>query len=329
MNCWITRYGVKPSETISLLSKGIPKWQFSSDNPSCLCQHGNFLYVGGEFPDKSTVTSFIYNGFSWEMTGLTEINAKQLCHLSISPKNQLIAGACWGDGSVFTLKYNKTGRLLKESFRIINSCAKTSDSHAHCSIFFENELYSTDIGLDKINCFSLHNGYFHLHSSITLPSGSGPRHIVLNRKKRFLYCITENSCELFTLNIRTPSQMKMLSSSKIEHCAFNDVCYGASLALSEDCRHLYASVRGTDKIYHFYINSYGLPVLADSAFCHGNWPRHICLIDHDRFLGIANQKSDELIILKRNSLTGSLYRNPYIRVSYPGINFIEENRCKS
>jgi 6-phosphogluconolactonase (cycloisomerase 2 family) len=83
--------------------------------------------------------------------------------------------------------------------------------------------------------------------------------------------------------------------------------YPAEIQISRDGRFLYASNRGADTIATFRVEPSGGQLTFDGAVpCGGDWPRHFALDPSERWLYVANQKSNSVACLPRDPETGKL-----------------------
>lgn len=67
----------------------------------------------------------------------------------------------------------------------------------------------------------------------------------------------------------------------------------------------------------------GLLEKAADNNCFGDWPRHIALFGDDRYIAIANERSDEVVIAERNSETGLIF-GEVNRIDFKRPSFVAE-----
>jgi 6-phosphogluconolactonase len=93
----------------------------------------------------------------------------------------------------------------------------------------------------------------------------------------------------------------------------------ADIHLSPDARFLYCTNRGkSNSIAIFSIDSTGKASPAGFTQTYGEKPRNFAIDPTGSYLLVANQESNEIVIFKRNKLTGQLeYTGKKIAVGKP------------
>lgn len=324
MNFLISGYGDRTSPTLKLYHNDRIVWRDSILNPSYLCQTDTLLFAVGEFEEHSSITSYKKTKIGYRKISVLNLEGKQLCHLSLDERQQLIAGSCWGNGTFYTVFYHSDGTFGKHSVYKVPSDNVNEISRFHSSVFHKNWLFTVNIGIDQIICFDIRGGICCEYSRLAFPRHTGPRHLLLHVYREILYCITEDSSQLFVIDIEHPKNMKIVFFTDLKSSHFTGRCYGSSLAAAKNFSDLYAANRGENTIVHFHLDKNGIPIFSQHTSCHGDWPRHIALIESDSYLAIANQKSNEAVFLKRNPDSGLLCSIPSKKIFHPDISFISE-----
>lgn len=329
MSYLISGYGPEGQSNITFYSSGkSPLWTSQIPNPSFLCQDGQILFAAGEFEDHCTITSFLReeeNGHPvWKETDTIRLNGTCLCHLSTHPEDHFLAGSCWGDGTFFTISYHKDGSFGKILYEEQQTDGTGNQSRVHCTQILGDFIFVVNIELDMIVCYRQTGGVPTEYSRLTLPKGTGPRHIYANEEKKLFYCVTEYSSQLLTIDYSNPAEMKLLQSQPLLHPEFHGESYGSTLAVTKDHLHLYAANRGENTIAHFLLDTNGFPVYSDRTSCLGDWPRHIALTDQDTLLAVTNQKSGNIIFLERDRDSGKLKEKAVRKIEQPEVSFITD-----
>jgi len=179
--------------------------------------------------------------------------------------------------------------------------------HAHMVLeAVENgTIWVADLGLDQLIRYRLNEqGKLNETGRLTMPAGSGPRHMTLHPSGQFLYVVGELDSTVSTFR-QSKSGFELIQTlSTIE----NDVeSYGAELHLSPDGRFLYISNRGEDSIACFAVeDTTGLLILQQIIASGGKTPRNFALTPSGQHLLAAHQNSEAITILRRDAQTGKL-----------------------
>jgi 6-phosphogluconolactonase len=315
-------YGTGQTPTILLLRGDDILWSSNIPNPSYLCKTDDLLFAVGEFDDHCTITSFKKEGSAYAQKDCIQLEGTCLCHLSAHPDAHFLAASCWGNGLFFTVAYHEDGTFGDILYKEYQSDDTGRKSRVHCALIDEDWIYVVNIELDLIFCYHLENGIPAEYSRLSLPTGTGPRHICLNKENQLIYCVTEYSSQLLTIDCSNRMNMKLLSAVSLLDPSFEGTSYGSTLAVTKDQQHIYCANRGENTIAHFTINDQGLPIFSDRTSCLGDWPRHIALLENDSLLAIANQNSGEIVFLSRDSQNGKLAQKSDRKITLTGASFV-------
>ncbi len=324
MKFWISGYSKEGSPSVSLydLDCQTAVWTANLPNPSYLCFQEPFLFALGEFHDHGQLTSFrLQNGTLVPIDSL-RVEGGALCHITVNASRTFLAGSCWETGHFFTVRLHPDGTFGQVLFSQILDDGTRRKSRMHFSKILGEYIYGVNIELDAIFCFRHENGILCPVSVLRLPSGCGPRHFYADEKRQLFYCVTEYSSELLVIDSSHRENLRLLDRYPLLDPGFSGESTGSTLAVSHNGKDLYAANRGEDTIVHFHLSDEGIPTLAGRYSCYGNCPRHIALLGKDRLLGIANQKSDEVILLERDSANGMLGKMPVNRIPFASPSFI-------
>lgn len=327
MKFWISGYSRKdcPSAALYDLKQNAALWTANLENPSYLCFNGPYLFALGEFDNYATLSSFYRDGDTFLPVDTLRLEGGALCHITTDFSMQFLAGSCWGTGHFFTVALNPDGTFGPLLFSRMLDDGTGRKSRMHFSKILGNYLYGVNIELDAIFCFQQEKGQLTPVSILQLPQGCGPRHFYADEKRQRFYCVTEYSSELLVIDSSRPKQLRLLERHSLLAPGFSGESTGSTLAVSQDGADLYAANRGEDTIVHFRLSPEGHPVLAGRYSCHGKCPRHIALLDHDQILGIANQNSDQVILLERNVHDGALGVEPAVKIPFASPSFVAED----
>ncbi|WFC99950.1 hypothetical protein MYAM1_002696 [Malassezia yamatoensis] len=223
--------------------------------------------------------------------------------------------ANYDSGSVSVIDLFQDGRLSSThtiAFRregVGKVAARQEKSHAHQVIPSPDSkhVYVCDLGCDAIHVLSVgQTAQYALHrSSITVPAGSGPRHLVFHQNRAFV--TMELSCEVQAFRWDGVSLFAQGEPVRLSPPGRHLETL-AEVALSPDGQFLYVSCRGDPHE----------DAIALLRVCHGELgkveyfpsggcvPRHFSLSPDGKWLAVANQGSGSLVLLERDEKTGRL-----------------------
>ncbi|KAL7917196.1 Lactonase, 7-bladed beta-propeller domain-containing protein [Trichoderma austrokoningii] len=168
-------------------------------------------------------------------------------------------------------------------------------------------------------------------NNITLEPGTGPRHVTFrefNRTRTFMYLVSEldNTIRVFTLdgvnNVhRGLSSHSSLNIALIQMVSTmgpgsnrsepDNVNLAAEVVVSNDGMFAYVSNRNTVSyntdtlaIYSIHPGESEHLVYMGNTPTYGKIPRHFSLSPNNRFIAVANQVSNNLVVLERNQTSG-------------------------
>ena len=179
----------------------------------------------------------------------------------------------------------------------------------HASLFTKNGLFTADLGLDAIKRYS-YDGEKHVadkQASINLPNGAGPRHFKFNKNGKFLYVINEVNSTITVFQKQDNGDFTTIETQSTVAADYKEKSYCADLHFSKDGKFLYGSNRGENTIVSFKVNQKtGKLTLAGRESVQGDWPRNFVIDPTDNFLLVANERSNNITVFRRNKENGSL-----------------------
>jgi len=144
-------------------------------------------------------------------------------------------------------------------------------------------------------------------ASIQLPPGSGPRHLLFSADGKHAWLTMEMSAQVAVFDYRDG---QLEQTQMIDLAAGQPVSDKAAAALhaSADGKFLYVSNRGTaNQVLVFAIEpETGHLKELQRRSVEGDHPREFSLDPSGRFLLIANQKSNQIVVVERDAKTGLL-----------------------
>jgi len=293
-------------------------------NPSYLdlSPDGKYLYACTETrtPFEGSISSFKIDSLNGQ---INPINIKASgganpVYVDIHHSGKYLVNANYNGGSVSLFDMNEDGSLndSKYIFQFKDSSINKSrqeSSHIHSANFSPDYkfVYLPDLGADKIRVFEFHpdsmKQFFENKSlEVKTKPESGPRHFTFHPSGKFAYCIEELSgtvCVYSYFNGKLTEIQHVKSYSKTQ-----DTYGSADIHISSDGLFLYASNRWIDEntISVFSISKNGKIKLIQHQKTGGEHPRNFTLDPSGKFLLVANQISNNLVVFKRDIKTGIL-----------------------
>lgn len=189
-------------------------------------------------------------------------------------------------------------------------------AHVHSTVSSPDGQYvfSNDLGADKIFAYRFDpkaNPELPLTAatpaSVQLPPGSGPRHLLFSADGKHAWLTMEMSAQVAVFDYKDG---KLEQTQMVELATGQPVSDKAAAALhaSSDGKFLYVSNRGTaNQLLVFAIDpATGHLKELQRRSVEGDHPREFSLDPSGKFLLIANQKSNQIVVVERDSKTGLL-----------------------
>ena len=317
-------------------SEGIYYYQFNSDgsakaisqrkaiDPSFLVTSTkkDFVYSVSEGGNgKGAVNAYSFNKITGEFTQFNSVlsGGDHPCHISTDRKNRFVFVSNYSGGNLSAIAINADGSLSNEKQTIqhtgssVNK-ARQEKAHVHSAVLSPDEkfLVVQDLGTDKISVYAvdLNNQTKPLSenpvSVFNCNPGDGPRHISFHSTKPFVYAVQELTGSVTVLAFKN-GELRKLQQINMFDKVTDKKSGAADIHLSPDGKFLYTSNRADYNdlaIYKVGVN--GLLTWAGSQSTLGLAPRNFAIDPTGNFLLAANQNSNEIVVFKRNKMTGLL-----------------------
>ena len=291
-------------------------------NPSYLALHptGRMLYAVNEIESYQGKPSGAVSAFSVaERTGeLTPLGPQQAseggapCYVSVDASGRAVLVANYVGGNIAVLPVNAGGlgtatSVVKHSGRGPNT-ERQEAAHAHCIIPDPSNRYAlaADLGIDKVLVYRLDaekGTLTHVESGdARLAAGAGPRHLAFHPKLPIVY--VANELDSTVTSLRFDAANGTLTVIETRSCLPTDwkgTSFTADIHLTRDGRNLYVSNRGHNSIAMFAVDAKGAIELKQTISTEGDWPRNFALEPSERFLLVANQRSNDIVVLARDA----------------------------
>jgi 6-phosphogluconolactonase len=319
--------------TNSCESKGIYTYDFDTNtggfnlksatenvvNPSYLTvsKNNNYVYSVNENGAESTVSSFGYNASSGKLSLINKQSSKGAdpCYIINDDKNVIVANYSGGNISVFGK--NSDGSI-SEAKQVVQHFGKGINAqrqegpHVHMVHFSPDRKFvlSNDLGTDKVYSYQYNpnaaNEVLKIKDSISVKSGSGPRHLTFSNDGKFVYLLQELDGTL-TVFSYSNGLLKKIEETTILAKDFKGTFGSADIHISPDGKFLYATNRGeANTISIFKILRNGKLLSKGQTSTMGKGPRNFVIDPTGKFLLVGHQYTNDVVIFKRNVTTGAL-----------------------
>ncbi len=287
-------------------------------NPSYLALSSDkkFVYAVSESGTASKAGAFAYdaNHAGFRFLNSSDTQGQGPCYITASENHVFTANYGGGSISVFGRKsdgsLSELLQLVKHTGSSINPKRQTKP-YVHQVVFTPDMQYllANDLGTDHVTIYRYNkkgNGEILTpHDSIRVKAGSGPRHLTISKNGKYVYLLQEldGTVSVMTLNngrLKIIQETSVVLKQGIETGA-------ADIHLSPDGKFLYATNRGTvNDITCFAVGKNGNLTLKQQIPTGGIAPRNFAITPDGKYLFVGNQRSDMIVIMKRDKKTGFL-----------------------
>ena len=233
-------------------------------------------------------------------------------------KNILITSNIWS-GNISSFKIKDNGHISRKICTILEKQkgsfknSKYQDmSHPHSINFSSDYNYSIacDRGSDLITIYKcLDNGNLRINSQYQIKKGSGPRHMVFDKKNNYIYVLNElNSSIIMFKYKKNNGEIEYLDSIGTLPNNYTEQNMTSEIQISNCGKFLYCTNRGHNSIALYHIKKNGRLKILDHFSTLGNWPRSFILDPTGKWLIVCNEYSNDVYIFKINKQNGSLKR---------------------
>lgn len=320
-------------------SEGIYVYQFNSadgsakmishiktSNPSFVAVSPNEAFVYAVREDAANngkggaIAAFSFN----KQTGmLSFINQQSTggnhpCYVSVDKTGSWVVAGNYSSGSVTVFPVQVNGSLGAATTIIQHegsgpNKARQNSPHVHCTFFSADNrfLFVPDLGIDKVMIYA----FDEITGKLTPAKqpfaqsigGAGPRHFCFHPSNKYAYLIEELSGTVIGYKYKNG---RLKTRQLISTMPAGDTSFAGSadIHISPDGKFLYASNRAdANSIAIFSINQKnGKLLFVAHQSTLGKTPRNFNVDPTGEFLLVANQNSDEIVIFKRDKITGLL-----------------------
>lgn len=320
-------------------SKGIYVYQFDAAtgdaklvstaatvNPSylALAPGNKLLYAVNETnkEEPGKVSAFAFDRATGELRFLNQqvSGGDDPCYVSVDSKRKWVMVANYSGGNLSALPVHADGSLGAPAQTIQHTGTgpnkdRQEMAHVHSVTFTPDERYliAADLGLDELSIFRF-NPAAGTHplmpaadSVKKVEPGAGPRHISFYPGKPYVYLMTEmgGAVDAFRWSGGKLTQFQHISSLPAD---FKGDIGSADIHVAPRGKFLYASNRGDANSLAIYAidSASGKLTIKGFASTQGKTPRNFMIDPTGKWLLVANQRSDNVVVFRIDQKTGLL-----------------------
>jgi 6-phosphogluconolactonase len=312
-------------------------------NPSFVIVHPNrrWLYAVSETSQQDGAPGAVWalriTREEWSMKSINhQMSGGDLpCHLEIDSTGRWLLVSNYGSGTVSVLPILSDGALGEMTDLIQHhgsgpNSERQEGPHAHSATFTPDQRFAivADLGIDALQVYAFDSaaGRLLAPTRVSTRPGAGPRFKVFHPNGQYVYVAHEldNTVVVYDYDaangrLRERQIVETLPPSVPESTV-------ADILISPSGDRLYVSNRGHDSISIFEIEEDGRLARLAIRPCGGRCPRNFAFTPSGRFLLVANQESDEVVVLPVLDGEEALGA-PVARTTVPGascVHFVKE-----
>lgn len=287
-------------------------------NPSFLCMSPDkkFVYSVNEGEQGSAANAFSFEAETGTLTllnrSLTE--GKGPCHIACTPMHVFTANYGGGSLSVFGRKVDGSLTELQQKIQHIGSSVnidRQAEPHVHQIVVSKDNrfVYANDLGTDRVTVYAYHPSaaqeVLTPWDTLAVKPGSGPRHLVFSKNGKNAYLVQELNggvsildCSKGRLTLKQETTLLIQPDQK---------GWAADIHLSPDGKFLYATNRApANNITCFSVDRAGKLTFCSQVPTLGDGPRNFALTPDGKYLLVAHQFTNNIVVFSRNKKTGAL-----------------------
>lgn len=326
-------------------SAGIHAWRFDSTtgkatpigvvattiNPTFLAIHpdGRHLYAANETDTwqgkpGGYVTAYKIDKASGNLTELGQQSTVGAgpCHLNVDATGKALVAVNYGGGSLASFPIHPDGSLGAHATFIQHhgssvDASRQKEPHAHSVNLSPDNHFALvcDLGMDQVLSYAIHPAQGTLTekpaSSVSLPSGSGPRHLAFTPDHEFAFVNGEMLSTVSSFRF-SPAHAELTRIGTVstlpaditpEKAKANST---AEVRVHPSGKFVYVSNRGHDSIAVFRHDGHGGLTRVSNVSTGGHTPRNFNFDPTGRWFWAENQGSDSILIFSVDAATGDL-----------------------
>lgn len=304
------------------------------ENPTFLTVvGGKYLYSVNENggTKQGEVSAFSFDAAAGQLKFLNKqpSGGDGPCYVTVDNSGKWLLVGNYSGGSLAALPVKGDGSLGPAAQVIQHSgkgvMPQQDKAHVHATVLSpdQNFLFVPDLGIDKVMIYRFQPGEKQPLSAAKVPyavinSGGGPRHFTFHPTKPFAYVI-EEIAGYVTAYRYDQGKLTFLQRIITHPQDFTGNVDAADIHISPDGKFLYASNRGEINTLAVFAVDQESGKLSPVGFpsVQGITPRNFLIDPSGQWVLVANQRSSNIVIFRRDAATGLLTSMGQVEVPNP------------
>lgn len=275
-------------------------------SPTYVIKHPSepWLYAVSE-STPGAVSALRYDDNGPHLINTVESGGDGGCHLCFDHTGNFVVVAHYTSGSIASFRIADNG-ALSERIGLLQFSGSGPDperqdaAHAHEVVSVGGSILVPDLGTDSVHIVRIDDdgNLTPATDSITLPPGSGPRHLLLSGQYLVVACELSAAIWVGALDAQVGSEGVSVPASTRQ---VDERIYPSAIAQYGD--QIVVANRGADSLSFFTLDASGTPHPLVEIDCGGRWPRDLT-VDDDQ-LWVANQVGNNVTVIKPTAVSAA------------------------
>ncbi|RYY02361.1 MAG: lactonase family protein [Gammaproteobacteria bacterium] len=283
-----------------------------TNNPSFGLHNKNVWYFVDEDKEGQLLSFSQNEKGELNLLQKSSVSGKWPCYISVRKDGKYVAVANYGSGNIAVFELDEKGvpkgkPQLKQHEGKGPNAERQESAHAHWAGWSQlndanktTGIYAIDLGVDKIFWYPQDSKGTLAEGQVAYKAapGDGPRHLAIHPQKPWVYVLNELGNTLSVTQQDTKGHLTEIQKVSALPADFKGKSTAAHIVISADGKHLYTSNRGDlNSISVFNIADDGKVTLAQNISSQGKLPRFFLLLEDAKKMLVANQDSNNLVVL--------------------------------
>jgi len=309
-------------------ANGEASWVSNTDsctNPSFLAvaPNGKHIYAvnetGRDKPGRVSAFSFDKTSGKLGLINQQLSGGDDPCFITTDQSGKWAIVGNYSGGNLSAFPINSNGSISPYSQLIQHTGSSANKqrqekAHVHSTFFAPDNQYVLvpDLGMDKVMAYQFNPASQKpltpaAKPFTTVAPGSGPRHLAFHPNKKYAYLIEEMSGAVTAYNYQNGT-LNSIQTIATHPADFTGQPGSADIHVSPDGKFLYASNRGSENNLAIFSIDQANGKLAGKGYqaIPGEQPRNFIIDPTGNYLLVANQRTNNIVIYKRDKQTGLL-----------------------